>query len=509
VTIGGLALALAALALAALALAPGRAEAQDGDAPRDETPRNVVFILSDDHRHDFMGFHEQAPDFLQTPGFDRMAREGMHLRNAFVTTSLCSPSRASILTGQYAHRHGVVDNSTRVPDGTTYFPERLQEAGYQTAFVGKWHMGRSSAEPRPGFDHWVSFRGQGEYDDPTLNVNGDEVEREGYITDLLTDYALDWLDERGGDGRGDDPFFLYLSHKAVHAQFRPAERHRTRYDSIDVPRPETMANTEANYRGKPDWVREQRYSWHGVEHMYHGRLEYEDFYQRYAETLLALDQSVSRVLDYLEAQGLAENTLVVYMGDNGFLLGEHGLIDKRHAYEPSIRVPMLAWAPGTIDGGTTAASLIRNIDIAPTVLDVARAAGGDEAALEMPGPVDGRSVLPVLRAEEMDEGGAFLYEYYWEYAFPHTPTTFALRGDRYKLIMYHGVWDQNELYDLQADPQERHNLIDVPALQDTVRSMQRRLFDRLEATGGMQIPLRPMGGFQAGERLRDAGSKPE
>jgi len=485
-------LRMACLALA-LVLSVQQANAQHTDPPR-----NIVFILSDDHRYDFMGFHEEAPDFLETPAMDRMAREGAHLANAFVTTSLCSPSRASILTGQYAHRHGVVDNSTRVPEGTRYFPEKLQDAGYQTAYVGKWHMGRASAEPRPGFDHWVSFRGQGVYYDPTFNVNGETVEREGYMTDLLTDYALDWLAE---DRTPDQPFFLYLSHKAVHAEFEPAERHRGQYADVTPDYPPSMANVESNYRTKPDWVREQRFSWHGVEHMYHGQLAFDGFYRRYAETLLGLDESIGRVLEYLEREGLAENTLVVYMGDNGFLLGEHGLIDKRNAYEESIRVPMLAWGPGFIEPGTTVATQVRNIDVAPTLLDLAGAS--------MPNGhvVDGRSFRPALQDEPMDDDGTFLYEYYWEYAFPHTPTVFALRGDRYKYIYYHGVWDLNGFYDLQEDPNERHNLIDVPAYQDEIRQMRNQLWQRLQATGGMQIPLRPSGSFQAGERLLDGNEE--
>lgn len=477
----------AAFALLFLILGAERARAQQADQPR-----NVIFILSDDHRYDFMSFHDGAPDFLETPAMDRMAREGAHLANAFVTTSLCSPSRASILTGQYAHRHGVVDNSTRVPEGTTFFPQQMQEAGYETAFIGKWHMGRASDEPRPGFDHWVSFRGQGVYYNPTFNVDGEHVEREGYMTDLLTDYALDWLKQQEGQSQ---PFFLYLSHKAVHAQFEPAERHQGAYADVEPDYPATMANIRSNYRNKPDWVREQRYSWHGVEHMYHGQLTFDTFYRRYAETLLALDESIGQVLDYLEESGLAENTLVLYMGDNGFLLGEHGLIDKRNAYEESIRVPMLAWAPGFIEPGTTITSQVRNIDIAPTILEMAGASMPEEYT------VDGRSFLPALQSQPEETDRAFLYEYYWEYPFPHTPTVFALRDDRYKYIFYHGVWDTNELYDLQADPQERHNLIDVPAYQDRIQDMRERLWKRLEATGGMQIPLRPSGGWQAGERL--------
>jgi N-acetylglucosamine-6-sulfatase len=453
-------------------------------------PRNVIFILSDDHRYDFMGFHPGAPEWLQTPAMDRMAASGAHIENAFVTTSLCSPSRASILTGRYAHRHGVVDNTSPIPEGTVFFPEYLQKAGYRTAYVGKWHMGEDagSDQPRPGFDHWISFRGQGVYTNPLLNVNGEPRQMQGYTTDILTDEAISWLE---GQRKQDAPFFLYLSHKAVHAEFVPSDRHQGRYAAETIPYPESMADTENNYREKPQWVEAQRNSWHGVDYMYHGQFDFDTFYRRYAETLLALDESVGRVLDFLDKSGLAQNTLVVYMGDNGFLLGEHGLIDKRNAYEESMRVPMLAYAPGLITPASKVTAVVRNIDVAPTILELAGTRSEHD--------VDGRSVLRALRGEPVDEQGEFLYEYYWEYAFPHTPTTFALRGDRFKYILYHGVWDKNELYDLVADPEERVNLIAVPAYRDTVLAMHDRLWTRLRDTDGMRIPLR-RGDWQAAER---------
>jgi N-acetylglucosamine-6-sulfatase len=460
-----------------------------GGPPQREAPRNVVFILADDHRYDFMGFHPAAPEWLTTPALDRMAAQGAHVANAFVTTSLCSPSRASILTGRYAHRHGVVDNTSPIPAGTVFFPQYLQQAGYRTAYVGKWHMGEDaeSDRPRAGFDHWISFRGQGDYVDPVLNVNGERRQMKGYTTDVLTDAAIEWLKAQAADR----PFFLYLSHKAVHAEFVPSPRHQGRYADTRIPYPASMADTEGNYREKPRWVAAQRQSWHGVDYMYHGQFEFDTFYRRYAETLLALDESIGRVLGYLDESGLSRNTLVVYMGDNGFLLGEHGLIDKRNAYEESMRVPMLAYAPGLIAPGTTVSALVRNVDVAPTILDL--------AGVRSQHDVDGRSVLPALRGRPLPPGGDFLYEYYWEYAFPHTPTTFALRDDRYKFIFYHGIWDLNELYDLQADPAEMRNLIHVPAYQQRIEQMRGRLFDRLESSGGMQIPVR-RGSWQAAER---------
>lgn len=454
-------------------------------------PKNVVFILSDDHRYDFMGFHHDAPSYIETPSLDKMAGEGVHIRNAFVTTSLCSPSRASILTGQYAHTHKIVDNTSPIPGGTRFFNEDIQNNGYKTAFVGKWHMGESVDDPKPGWDHWVSFRGQGVYFNPMLNVDGERKQYEGYTSDILTDFALGWLEERGKD---ETPFFLYLSHKAVHAEFEPAKRHEGYFSDIEIEYPETMAKTESNYRTKPDWVKEQRNSWHGVDFAYHGDMNFEEFYESYIETLLALDESVGRVLDYLEESGLAESTLVIYMGDNGFMHGEHGLIDKRNAYEESIRVPMIAWAPGYLEEGTGIDDLIRNIDVAPTILDLL----DTKSSIKM----DGVSFLPVLKNQEEQVNREFLYEYYWEPAFPHTPTTFSIRGDRYKYIYYHGIWDRDELYDLQEDPDEKYNLADVPGFIALRNEMRSRLFDVMERENAMNIPVRRFN-WQADEKLID------
>jgi len=444
-------------------------------------PRNVIFILSDDHRYDFMGFLNK-PKFLETPNMDRMAREGAYIKNATVSTALCSPSRASILTGQFAHKHGVVDNNTRVPEGTRFFTQDMQKAGWQTAFMGKWHMGGASDEPRPGFDKWVSFRGQGVYFDPTFNIDGKKVKREGHVSDLLTDYALDWIKNDCDSGK---PFMLYLSHKAVHAMFEPAKRHLDKYENVKLEYPKSMAYTEENYKGKPDWVKEQRNSWHGVDHMYHGQMDFDTFYRRYCETLLSVDESIGRVIKYLEE----------YMGDNGFVFGEHGLIDKRHMYEESMRVPFLAWCPGMIKPGSVVEQLIQNIDIAPTVLDV--------AGLEIPDRMDGKSFLPILQGKKITWRDSAFYEYYWERNFPHTPTTHGVRTDRYKYIHYHGVWDIDELYDLKNDPEEMNNLIDSPEHQKLIKQLNNRMFDWLEKTDGMLIPLRRDTAFRAVERNPD------
>jgi N-acetylglucosamine-6-sulfatase len=442
-------------------------------------PRNIVFILTDDHRYDVMGF--MGHPFVETPHIDSIAKNGIHLKNAFVTTSLCSPSRASILTGQYAHRHKVVDNSNPIPPNTIYYSRYLQRAGYHTAFVGKWHMGGESDDPQPGFDHWVSFRGQGTYlpNADGLNVDGRRVPQKGYITDELTDYALAWLEKRPAD----KPFALYLSHKGVHSNFTPAPRHAGRYRDKPFPVPETMPDTPENYEGKPMWLKNQRNSHHGVDFPYHGQLDIAEYYRRYCETLLAVDDSVGRVLDWLKRSDRLRNTLVIYMGDNGFMFGEHGLIDKRTAYEESIRVPMVAMAPGLIKPGTTAPQVVANIDLAPTFLEA--------AGLKPPDNMDGKSLYPVLRGDNTPWRDSLLYEYFWERTFPQTPTMHAIRTDRYKFIRYQGIWDIDELYDIQADPKEKKNLILDPKLLPTIRDLNRRLYAILGQTDGLYIPLNP------------------
>jgi arylsulfatase A-like enzyme len=478
------------LAAAALPLAADCASARRSAGSR-KKPRNVVFILSDDHRYDFMGFLNK-PKFLETPNMDRMAGEGAYVKNATVSTALCSPSRASILTGQYAHKHGVVDNNTRVPEGTRFFPQDLQKAGWQTAFMGKWHMGGASDEPRPGFHKWISFKGQGVYFDPTFNIDGKRVKRQGHVSDLLTDYALDWLKN---DRDQDKPFFLYLSHKAVHAMFEPAKRHHGKYENVKLEYPKSMAYTEKNYKGKPNWVKEQRNSWHGVDHMYHGQMDFDTFYRRYCETLLSVDESIGRVIKQLEDNNLAEETLVIYMGDNGFVFGEHGLIDKRHMYEESMRVPFLAWCPGMIQAGSVVEELIQNIDIAPTVMDI--------AGLKTPDRMDGQSFLPVLQSKKIPWRDSAFYEYYWERNFPHTPTTHGVRTNQYKYIHYHGIWDIDELYDLKNDPEEMNNLIESAEHQKLIKQLNNRMFEWLEETDGMLIPLRRDTAFRAVERNPD------
>ena len=466
-------------------------------AQRRERPKmNIIFILADDHRYDAMGFMGKIPG-LQTPGMDQLAAEGAHLSNAFVSTSLCSPSRASILTGQYAHTHRIVDNSTAMPADMKFFPQYLQQAGYQTAFLGKWHMGHGDDMPQPGFDYWLSFQGQGVYNDPVFNVNGKRIKqpKDSYTTDLLTDSAVHWMQTRNPDR----PFFLYLSHKGVHAEFYPAKRHEGKYSDVPVVCPPSMyltatdssrtygrmtaPTTPVNFRDIPDWVRAQRYSWHGVDYMYHGQIPFDVFYRRYLETLQSVDESVQRVLNWVKAEGLANNTMIVYMGDNGFSFGEHGLIDKRHAYEESMRVPLLLWAPGMVKPHSVVDQVIMNVDLAPSFLEL--------AGLKKPAQMEGFSFVKLLQGEKDSwKRDKVYYEYYWESAFPQTPTTFAIRTDQYKYIFYQGVWGINELYDLKADPYEMNNLIRDTSYRKNGLELKKDLFDWLLNSGGENIPLK-------------------
>lgn len=445
-------------------------------------PRNVIFILSDDHRFDFMGFTGKVP-WLETPNMDRMANNGVYCENTFVTTSLCSPSRASILTGLFSHSHKIVDNVAPDPGNLTYFPQYLQAAGYQTSFFGKWHMGDENDNPRPGFDHWESFKGQGKYYNPTLNINGERTTYPDttYISDLLTSHALQWLDSRDEE----KPFFMYLSHKAVHADFQPAKRHDGIYADKEISYPPSYNLTKTDeYKdhGIPDWVAEQRYSWHGVDYMYHGAMDFETFYKKYCETLLSVDESIGAVLNKLEEEGLLNSTLVIYMGDNGFSFGEHGLIDKRHFYEESVKVPLLVHCPDLIKSDNRIMKMIQNIDIAPTILEC--------AGIQKPEYLHGMSFVPLLENKKVAWRDKIFYEYYWEYDFPMTPTMHGVRTDRYKYIRYHGIWDSNEFYDLENDPYEMNNLIASPEHQELIRELAGDIYDWLDETDGMQIPLK-------------------
>jgi arylsulfatase A-like enzyme len=478
-----------AVRLAASAALIAVAAVSNAAAASPPKQRNIVFVLVDDLRFDSMGFLTPG---LKTPNIDFLASNGVYFPNAVVTSALCSPSRATILTGRTARNHGVIDNNNSSEKGLVFFPEYLRSAGYQTAFVGKWHMGSATDAPRPGFDYWVSFRGQGSYF-PTdglspqqvaagqtqkFNVNGQEVPQKGYITDELSDYAMQWL-EHGRDIS--KPFFLYLSHKAVHSDAKPPARYAKQYTDLQIKLPASMADTAENNRGKPMWVRNQRNSWHGADFPYHTDQPLAEYVREYYRTLSAVDDSLGRILAYLRKRKLEDDTLVVFYSDNGFLFGDHGLIDKRNAYEPSVRVPMIAYAPGLLPKGAVNPVRVRNLDLAPTFLDVAHVAP--------PTHFEGKSILPLASGKAAPGTWAedFIYEYYWEWTFPHTPTTFAIQRGPLKYIQYHGVWDIEELYDVERDPNEMANLIDDPAYLEARLDLRQRLYAALANRDGNHV----------------------
>lgn len=386
---------------------------------------NILFILTDDHAHGALGCADHP--WIRTPNLDRLCERGVRFSNAFVTSSLCSPSRASFLSGLYPHEHGVGSNEVNdLPLATPTFPRLLQAAGYRTGFIGKWHMARW-ASPRPGFDHWVSWNGQGDYFRNTLNVDGTWELCRNYITDEITDRGIGFLER-------DDPapFMLMLSHKAVHQPFRPAPRHARLYEDVHVLQ-EVSAGDRLDL--KPDWG---------------GRMPEPDraaFMREYARTLAAVDEGVGRILDALEDSGRLKDTVIVYAGDNGFMSGEHGgLWDKRAAYEGSIRIPLIVSHPGRFGPGSVSPALALNIDVMPTLLQA--------AGLSPPPGLPGMDLAGL--ADGSLQRDAFLYEYFQELG--PVPTTVAVRTDRYKYITYPRNPDlPRELYDLRYDPDELVN----------------------------------------------------
>lgn len=446
---------------------------------------NFVFILVDDLAHDALGYAGRY-EGLRTPHIDRLAAEGARFANAFVTLSLCSPSRASFLTGQYPHSHGVFTNQGQDLDpATPTFPQVLDKSGYATAFVGKWHMG-TNPNPRPGFDYWLSFAGQGRYFDPPLNENGRDFNAQGYMTDLLADYAVKWLEGRKGS---DEPFCLYLSHKAVHGPFSPAPRHKDALKDLQLKEPESF-----NEPNPPEWLRPAAAAGKGKGKK-GGQIAFadrDDWNPRsgarigYLEAIFAVDDSVGRVMQTLKSIGADSNTVVIFTSDNGFFMGEHGKGDKRLAYEESLRIPLIVRhpAPGVVKPGSVLEPMVLNIDVCPTILDLAGA--------EIPAAVQGRSFVPLLKGKTPDDWrDAFLYEYFYEDRYSIKSDIVAARTEDWKLVTYPDFGPQAvELYHLPADPHEMHNLVDNPAHRDKLAQMKQLLEQLKQKTEYRRDPER-------------------
>ncbi len=460
--------------------------AAQGNCPRRP---NVVFILTDDQRWDQLSC--AGHPFLKTPHLDRIAAEGAWFRNMFVTTSLCSPSRASYLSGLYAHSHGVLDNFTDFHEELPSFPRRLHEEGYETAYIGKWHMGEEDDRRRPGFDYWASHKGQGTYYDCTFNINGTRQVLEGYYTHQVTDLAVEWL--RKEHRR---PFLLILGHKAPHTPFTPERRYLHIYDHVRIKYPESAFQLD----GKPAWIRQRLVTWHGIygpifgfredfpDPSPEGVKEFAQFVRAYTATIKSVDDSTGRIYRALKETGHLDDTLLIFAGDNGFLLGEHGMTDKRTMHEPSIRVPLLVRYPRLIRPGTVIDQMVLNIDLAPSILDIC---GARPLA-----KIHGRSWRPLLEGQTDGWRTAWYYEYNYEKQFPYTPNVRGVRTEGWKYIHYpHGDGSPDrhlaELYHLTEDPGERHNLIADPACAGKVRELKALLHQLMEQTGALpdRMPL--------------------
>jgi len=428
-----------------------------------ETRPNFIFIFTDDQRYDAMSC--AGHPFMFTPNMDRIAKEGVRFTNAFVTISLCAPSRGCFLTGKHAHAHGVINNRLTFDESQTTFPRLLQQAGYDTAFIGKWHMDGQEG-PMPGFNRWVSFKGQGAYIDPQMNVDGEQVKARGYMTDILTKHAVEWLKKPRNA-----PFCLYLPHKACHGPMIPAVRHSRLYSDVKIGRP---SNFDDDYEGRPTWFKL------GMEkgHDFRGALvdpkEFDEYVKNYCRSLIAVDDSVGRIFDALEEIGQLDNTVIIYSSDNGFFLGEHHRIDKRTANEESIRIPMLMRYPKLIRPGTVKDDMVLNIDVAPTVLQL--------AGVKIPEAVEGRSWCDLFGKGKRPWRDEWLYEYFEDPGFRRTPTMRAVRTDRWKYIEYSREGEISELYDLKGDPLELHNLIDDPKHVSVLSNMKARLARLLKET---------------------------
>ncbi len=506
------ALAFSCCVLAAIACAMGPTLITSRAAPLDRpaTPPNILFIFCDDLAYQALSAYGDARHLLETPNIDRLAREGMRFDRCVVPNSICGPSRASVLTGKYSHRNGFYNNSNSRFDSTqTTFPRLLQSAGYQTALIGKWHL---VSDP-VGFDEWHILPGQGAYYDPPMIRNGKRVRHQGYTTDLITDFSLDWLKKRDKS----KPFLLMCQQKAPHREWSPALRHLGHDHDRRYPEPETLFDDYAG-RGKAESDQdmtiaktmtpadlklnpparlspEQRKVWDAyyeprnaafraakLEGKALVRWKYQRYMHDYLACVKAVDESVGRLLKYLDDEGLAANTLVVLTSDQGFYLGEHGWFDKRWIFEESLRAPLLVRWPGVVKGGSVNANLVSNLDFAETFLEA--------AGRPVPPEMQGRSLVPLFKGRAPDDWRkAFYYEYY-EYPAPHhVRPHYGVVTDRYKLVHFYTP-DANywELFDLRKDPHELRSVYDDAGYAQVVADLKKQVVRLREE---LKVPAEP------------------
>ncbi|MGB2821067.1 MAG: sulfatase [Phycisphaerae bacterium] len=441
---------------------------------------NILFIMSDDHAAPAMSCYGSRIN--KTPNLDRIATEGMRLTNCFCTNSICTPSRAVIMTGKHSHKNGVFTLADRLDERQQTFARLLQKAGYHTGVVGKWHL--KTPPSAFGFDRWEVLPGQGAYFDPVMLRSEGRRKHTGYVTDIITDLALDFLKGRPKD----KPFCLLYHHKAPHDNFEYDEKHATLYEGVDIPEPENLHDDYANRAQAIKRVTQKI----GMKHTAYTkqtrdlppgerkRRQYQIYIKSYLRCVASIDDNVGRVLDYLDKQGLTKDTVVVYTSDQGFFLGEHGMYDKRFMYEESLRVPLIVRYPREIKAGGVSDALAQNVDFAETFLDY--------AGVAIPKDMQGRSLRGVLAGKAPDDWRNSVYYRYWMHgAHFDVAAHYGVRTKRYKLIFYYGLplgkrgctkkayepeW---ELFDLENDPREMKNVYADPACADVVTKLKAEL----------------------------------
>jgi arylsulfatase A-like enzyme len=466
-------------------------------AVRAATTPNIVIIFSDDHAYQAISAYGDPRKLIETPNIDRLARQGMRFDRCLVTNSICGPSRATALTGKYNHLNGFVNNTNQTFDGSqTTFPQLLQKAGYQTAMIGKWHLG---SDPT-GFDFWQILPGQGVYYNPPMIRMGQRIKVPGYVTDVVGDLSLEWLKQRDKT----KPFLLMSQHKAPHREWSPALRHldfdrdrvypepATLFDDYagrgaaereqDMTLEKTFTELDTKLVAPPGLTPEQRATWDA----YYGprnaafraakpegkdlvRWRYQRYMHDYLATVKALDENVGRVLDYLDQEGLAENTVVIYASDQGFYLGEHGWFDKRWIFEESVRTPLIVRWPGVTKAGVASSALVSNLDFAETILDA--------AGVPVPAEMQGRSLRPILAGQTPADWRTAFYYQYFEYPTPHRVRPhYGVITDRYKLVRFEGVGESSwELFDRLKDPNELKSVHGDPAYAAITADLEQQL----------------------------------
>jgi arylsulfatase A-like enzyme len=446
---------------------------------------NILFIMSDDHAAHAMSCY--GSKINQTPNIDRIAKEGMRFNHCFCTNSICAPSRAVILSGTYSHINGVKTLDDNLDGRQLTFPQIMQSSGYQTALIGKWHLGHGEPHDPTGFDYWNILPSQGIYHDPSLIEMGERKKYEGYVTNIITDLSIRWLKDR----QKDKPFLLMCHHKAPHGPWQPDEKHKMMYNEIDIPEPGTFYDDYQNrgnaaamakitieqdmperaFKGKPP---------EGLTALETKRWKYQRFIKDYLRCIASVDDNVGRLLDYLEEDNIAEDTIVIYTSDQGFFLGDHGWYDKRFMYEESLRMPLLVRYPREIKPGSIAEEMALNLDFAPTFLDY--------TGSPIPEMMQGNSLRSLIQGITPENWQTSMYYRYWMHLAQHNiPGHYGVRTKKYKLIYYYGealgatgAIDEStapewELFDLEKDPYELNNVYSMPEYSKIVFTLKEEL----------------------------------